>query len=426
MIKIKTGIKSLFILMSFMMITELLQAQCCGDGVCDSLAGENATNCPYDCAGGGFNCPNTVGTFFKSGFWPVSSAVAQSNGWCYTFTSPYPSIVCFEYEVPNIGDTASVSFTISGCNSSTVNQGNNPPGGGCNSAGGGIRATYDNACNLISNSIRTGGAGCYTPGDIITVCIGLTDTLCGSMTICPVIQTAGPGGTSAGCAPFNISPLGSLADLCDSTSGVGLVTPPCGNHFSYLWDDPLTQTDSMATGLTPGTYTVVVTNDSLANCDTTITVVVPNITPPVFTTDTINICEGESVFLEGANQFTAGTYNDTIFNGDCQNITVTTLTVEAVGTCSPSSILIPNVFTPNGDGSNDVFTVDGVNLRTVEAEIYNRWGQLLYSWNDPAGFWDGRTPSAAEASEGTYFYIIKAVGLDDIKYEKEGSFTLIR
>ena len=422
----KSILKKVIVLVFFIITASYGFSQCCGDGVCDSLAGENATNCPYDCGGGGFNCPNTIGTFFTSGTWPVSSATDQSNGWCYSFTSPYPATVCFEYEVPNVGDTASISFTMSGCNSSTVNQGNNPPGGGCNSAGGSGRATYDNSCNLISNSISSGGAGCYTPGDIITICIEITDTLCGSFTICPVIHTAGPGGTSAGCAPFDITSSGVLADNCDSTSGVGLVTPACGNHFSYLWDDPLAQTDSMATGLTPGTYNVVVTNDSLANCDTTITITIPDITPPTVTYDTVNICEGETAFLAGGNQSTAGVYNDTITNGDCQQVTITTLTVEEAGDCKPSSLIIPNVFTPNGDGSNDVFTVDGVNLASVKCDIYNRWGQHLYEWNAVNGFWDGKTTSGGDVPDGTYYYIIEAVGLDGVEYEKQGSVSLIR
>lgn len=122
-------------------------------------------------------------SIFDSGTWPVSKATAQANSWCYTITAATP-LVCFEYEVPAVGEDASVSFTISDCNTSTVNQSNAPPGGGCNSAGGSPpRGTYDDNCNLISNSIRTGGAGCYTPGDIITVCIDLTGYFgCGDVT----------------------------------------------------------------------------------------------------------------------------------------------------------------------------------------------------------------------------------------------------
>ena len=107
------------------------------------------------------------------------------------------------------------------------------------------------------------------------------------------------------------------------------------------------------------------------------------------------------------------------------------------GTCSASasiiievkgesSILIPNVFTPNGDGKNDMFTVDGTNLESVEADIFNRWGLKMYSWNQVNGSWNGRTTSGTEVPDGTYFYIIKAKGLDGTEYFKKGAFSLIR
>jgi len=101
----------------------------------------------------------------------------------------------------------------------------------------------------------------------------------------------------------------------------------------------------------------------------------------------------------------------------------TSITIDAFG---ESVILIPNVFTPNGDGSNDVFTVDGENLESVEGEIFNRWGQKMFSWNNVKGYWDGRTLSGSEAPDGTYFYIITAKGFDGIEYFKKGGFSLIR
>lgn len=108
-------------------------------------------------------------------------------------------------------------------------------------------------------------------------------------------------------------------------------------------------------------------------------------------------------------------------NGSCP-ITVS-ITIEVIG---QSSILIPNVFTPNSDGSNDVFTVDGTNLESVEGEIFNRWGLSLFSWNAFKGSWNGRTTSGTECPDGTYFYIIKAKGMDGVDYFKKGAFSLIR
>jgi gliding motility-associated-like protein len=70
--------------------------------------------------------------------------------------------------------------------------------------------------------------------------------------------------------------------------------------------------------------------------------------------------------------------------------------------------------------------VDGVNLESVEGEIFNRWGQKMFAWNNVNGSWDGRTLAGTEAPDGTYFYIITAVGQDDVEYFKKGAFSLIR
>ncbi|KAB2859452.1 MAG: T9SS type B sorting domain-containing protein [Flavobacteriales bacterium] len=111
----------------------------------------------------------------------------------------------------------------------------------------------------------------------------------------------------------------------------------------------------------------------------------------------------------------------TVTDGICS--ASTSIVIEVKG---ESSILIPNVFTPNADGSNDIFTVEGVNLESVEAEIFNRWGLKMYSWNQIGGGWDGRTTTGTEVPDGTYFYVIKAKGIDGTEYFKKGAFSLIR
>jgi gliding motility-associated-like protein len=118
-----------------------------------------------------------------------------------------------------------------------------------------------------------------------------------------------------------------------------------------------------------------------------------------------------------------GSYTVTLIVSDGICSDTATIIIEAFG---ESTILIPNVFTPNGDGSNDVFTVDGVNLESVVGEIYNRWGQKMFSWENLRGHWDGRTLSGSEAPSGTYFYIIKAIGFDGTEYFKKSGFSLVR
>ena len=69
---------------------------------------------------------------------------------------------------------------------------------------------------------------------------------------------------------------------------------------------------------------------------------------------------------------------------------------------------LPNTFTPNGDGQNDLFTpilpyffIDHINIR-----IFNRWGVLVYETSDPMINWDGRNmQNGKEVEEGTYHYV---------------------
>jgi gliding motility-associated-like protein len=90
-----------------------------------------------------------------------------------------------------------------------------------------------------------------------------------------------------------------------------------------------------------------------------------------------------------------------------------------------SVLIIPNVFTPNGDGINDIFTMQSSGLATLDAVIYNRWGQQLYEWHTINGGWDGYA-SGVPAPNGTYYYRINATGIDGKIYSEQGSFALIR
>ena len=95
-----------------------------------------------------------------------------------------------------------------------------------------------------------------------------------------------------------------------------------------------------------------------------------------------------------------------------------------------SSLIIPNIFSPDGNGENDFFEikedVNRVNIESIEVHIYNRWGHTMSSWSSLNGKWDGTTPNGEEANEGTYYYVITSLGFDGQKYLKKGSFTLVR
>jgi gliding motility-associated-like protein len=90
-----------------------------------------------------------------------------------------------------------------------------------------------------------------------------------------------------------------------------------------------------------------------------------------------------------------------------------------------SSLIIPTGFSPNGDGLNDVFAASDTNLSFYSCKIYNRWGNLVFESNPSLQTWNGQY-QGGNCVEGTYYYIIEAVGVDDKKYFKKGFLTLVR
>lgn len=70
-----------------------------------------------------------------------------------------------------------------------------------------------------------------------------------------------------------------------------------------------------------------------------------------------------------------------------------------------ADLIIPNVFTPNRDGLNDGFNIEGGCVLSADKKIFNRWGELLFNSNQVNEFWYGRTTAGEEVPEGTYFYL---------------------
>ncbi|HEY1041066.1 MAG TPA: gliding motility-associated C-terminal domain-containing protein, partial [Bacteroidia bacterium] len=70
--------------------------------------------------------------------------------------------------------------------------------------------------------------------------------------------------------------------------------------------------------------------------------------------------------------------------------------------------LAPNYFSPNGDGSNDVFFIPGVcKSDSYIFRVYDRWGILMFESSMRKQWWDGRTTSGMEAKDGVYYYILE-------------------
>lgn len=106
--------------------------------------------------------------------------------------------------------------------------------------------------------------------------------------------------------------------------------------------------------------------------------------------------------------------------GTCE-VTGDTYTV----TIGASALECPNAFSPNGDGVNDIWKVSYRSLTEFHCEIFNRNGQRIYGFDDPAGGWDG-TWHGKTVKPGVYYYVITATGADGERYKKSGDINIIK
>jgi gliding motility-associated-like protein len=118
----------------------------------------------------------------------------------------------------------------------------------------------------------------------------------------------------------------------------------------------------------------------------------------------------------------SNTWLDMNKTGLC-NIADKTVTADIVNTnfftywaLNEFDLKIPNAFTPDKDGTNDVF------LKGYKVKIVNRWGQLLYKGNDG---WDGSLDNGKKASPGTYYYIATIPDTDNGTKDVTGVITLV-
>lgn len=99
----------------------------------------------------------------------------------------------------------------------------------------------------------------------------------------------------------------------------------------------------------------------------------------------------------------------------------------------PPNILVPNAFSPNNDGLNDVFYAQGVFIQNLTGKppidyllrVYDRWGMLLFETNDLNKGWDG-TYNGAACEIGVYVYELRATGTNRQRFNYKGTFQLLR
>jgi len=140
------------------------------------------------------------------------------------------------------------------------------------------------------------------------------------------------------------------------------------------------------------------------------------------TVDT-TICDGSSYWAQKQYQFLAGVYYDTISNpSGCDSIVITRLQLKAC-----PHFYIPDAFSPNGDGLNDVFRPVCKGIVKYHLLIFDRWGSMVFeSFNAETG-WDGKVQNQ-QAEAGIYSFIVTfgIEGSEDQEQKQTGSVALIR
>ena len=275
---------------------------------------------------------------------------------------------------------------------------------------------------------------------VVTTSDGCSDDKVDSLTVA-VYSSFSPA--------FTTSPIN-----CNGTAGFinANVTGP--SNYSYSWSTTPVQTSSSINGSAGSSYSVKIT-DIASGCffDTTLTIPGYGIIHSLFSINPNLPCvpydENEITFIDLSLGATQGYWEvsdgTTIPYVHGQNIQHTftesgtytiKLHVENIGNCAdeftkeiciaePFVIFVPDIFSPNGDGTNDMLFVRAKGFSELNFIVYDRWGEKVFETTTPDKGWDGRYKNK-EAESGVYVWYLNITMLDGSVISKKGDVTLIR
>ncbi|MBW8051179.1 MAG: T9SS type B sorting domain-containing protein [Cytophagales bacterium] len=217
----------------------------------------------------------------------------------------------------------------------------------------------------------------------------------------------------------------------DSSDGQIYITVKNGAPpYTYLWNDPGNQTDSTATGLPAGTYTVVVT-DSNGCTDSAIVTITQPVSFIVLTTDSTPSFAGNNdgsawVSVTGGTgpysylwDDSTGQKTDTAFNLYAGIYTI--IVTDANGCVDSAEVIVDSItaikltfysgISPNLDDVNDSWYIIGIDsFPNNNVTIYNRYGHLVWgekNYDNKDVFWKGTNRRGRRIPDGTYFFLIE-------------------
>lgn len=118
------------------------------------------------------------------------------------------------------------------------------------------------------------------------------------------------------------------------------------------------------------------------------------------------------------------TFYVTVSDGTCSRMDSVKVTVHEL-LCADPDIFVPDAFTPNGDGNNDLLLVRGRHITDLDFKVFDRWGEVVFQTKDQAKGWDG-SYKGKPVDPAVYVYWLTAHCVDGQKYFTKGNVTVIR
>ncbi|OWY25149.1 PKD domain-containing protein [Sphingobacteriales bacterium UPWRP_1] len=304
-------------------------------------------------------------------------------------------------------------------------------GDGNTATGSTVSHTYASVNNYTVSLIVSNPSGICVLSDTLTKDIALAS---GNLVTAQLFQP------ESGCAPFTANfqaqDTGANSYLWQTGDAAGSTVQGQNTTFTY------TQ---------PGLYNIVLIATDAATCNVTDTAYT---TLEVFAQAAAGFTAPEIVLLGEPAQFTNTSTNATQFTWDFDdgatseeqnpvyvftaigqyNVCLEARNAEGCddSICIPVMVLdnakigVPNAFTPNNDGVNDVLYVEGAdNIATMEFKVFSRWGELLFITKNPQEGWDGFYRTILQENE-VYVYHLAATLLSGEQVTFTGNVTLLR